>query len=164
MKEQAISLLLRFSWREGNGQMCFKWKMRWNASSCLVGEGQFGSGGKNSIHRSTVIQFLLPGTPWTALRQSKGWQRKQSNGSLKQSTDPYFPQSLFPDSDNVFFATGQETGNAVKLFITWLPGNEDKCSNSAIPQQDVLAGAPEDRDYGLVHLHPTLEKGCLSDN
>lgn len=64
MKEQAISLLLGFSWREGNGQMCFKMENEVNnASSCLVGEGQFGSGGKNSIHGSTVIQFLLPGTP-----------------------------------------------------------------------------------------------------
>lgn len=130
-----------------------------NATSCLVGEGQFGSGGKNSIHRSTVIQFLLPGTPWTALRQSKGWQRKQSNGSLKQSTDPYFPQSLFPDSDHVFFATGQETGNAVKLFITWLPGNEDKCSNSAIPRQDVLAGAPRTGTMALCICIPLYRRG-----
>lgn len=57
--------------------------------------------------------------------------------NLKYSTDPYFPQSLFSGSDNIFFVTGQGTGNAVKLFITSFPGNEDKCSNSAIPCQDV---------------------------
>lgn len=84
---------------------------------------------------------MLPGTPWTALQQIKGLQRKQSDGSLEEGTDPYSPQSLFSDSDSIFFATGQGTGNAVKLFITSLPGNEDKCSNSAIPWQDILAGA-----------------------
>lgn len=75
-----------------------------------------GQEGRTAFTGAQLFSFFYQGLH--ELLSDKAKADKQSNGSLKQSTDPYFPQSLFPDSDNVFFATGQETGNAVKLFIT----------------------------------------------